>query len=277
MMNRPRLDELLVARGFFSSVHDAAAAVLAGSVVVGEHRETSAGKRVSPDVPIRLKAGKEKDRLGYASRGGGKLAAALDAFGIDAAGMNCADLGCSTGGFTDCLLQRGAAHVSSIDVGRADFDWKLRNDERVSLFERTNVRGIDARAVGAPFDLVVADLSFIRLESVLPDVFGLLGPGGLFVSLVKPQFEADKDQVCDGGVVKDSAVHEEVLMRVSAACAAQGLSVRGLTFSPVQGPKGNREFLLLTVRESGSDASQSTVDADEIHRVVRAAHDALGG
>ena len=277
MTNRPRLDELLVARGFFSSVHDAAAAVLAGSVVVGEHRETSAGKRVSPDVPIRLKAGKEKDRLGYASRGGGKLAAALDAFGIDATGMNCADLGCSTGGFTDCLLQRGAAHVSSIDVGRADFDWKLRNDERVSLFERTNVRGIDARAVGAPFDLVVADLSFIRLESVLPDVFGLLGPGGLFVSLVKPQFEADKDQVCDGGVVKDSAVHEEVLMRVSAACAAQGLSVRGLTFSPVQGPKGNREFLLLTVRESGSDASQSTIDADEIHRVVRAAHDALGG
>lgn len=277
MTRRPRLDELLVARGLFPNVHDAQAAVLAGSVVVGEHRETSAGKRVAEDVAIRLKAGKEKDRLGYASRGGGKLAAALDAFGIDPTGMSCADLGCSTGGFTDCLLQHGAAHVSSIDVGRADFDWRLRNDERVSLFERTNVRGIDATAVGAPFDLVVADLSFIRLESVLADVVRLLGPAGRFVSLVKPQFEADREQVLEGGVVRDAAVHEQVLARVCAACAQHGLVVSGLTFSPVQGPKGNVEFLLLSAFDSASAADGMAFDAEEIRRVVRASHDALGG
>lgn len=277
MTRKPRLDELLVARGFFPNVHDAQAAVLAGSVVVGEHRETSAGKRVDEDVPIRLKAGKEKDRLGYASRGGGKLAAALDAFAVDPTGANCADLGCSTGGFTDCLLQRGAAHVSSIDVGRADFDWRLRNDARVSLFERTNVRGIDAEAVGAPFDLVVADLSFIRLESVLADVVRLLGPAGQFISLVKPQFEVDRDDVGEGGVVGDPAVHEQVLKRLAGTLPQHGLQARALAYSPVQGPKGNIEFLLLCAKDPAVEVAESPVGTETIHRVVTAAHDALGG
>lgn len=276
MRDTARLDELLVKRGLFDNVHDAQAAVLAGEVVVGEHRETSAGKRVRTDVPVRLKAGKEKDRLGFASRGGAKLAAALEAFSLDVAGRRCADLGCSTGGFTDCLLQRGAVHVSAVDVGHADFDWRLRNDARVALFERTNVRGIDVAHVGGPFSLVVADLSFIRLESVLCDVRRLLEDDGLFVALVKPQFELSRDEVGEGGIVRSPELHVHVLERVCRAFSEDGLAPRALAYSPVKGPKGNIEFLLLAEKRVQAPAAGG-VDAEQIRSVVRRAHDALGG
>ena len=181
MSQKPRLDELLVRRGFFPDVHAAQAAV---------HRETSAGRRLREDVPMRLKVQKDKDRLGFVSRGGGKLAAALEAFSFDPAGLSCVDLGASTGGFTDCLLQHGAHRVSAVDVGTNQFDWGLRNDARVSVFEQTNVVGIDVAAVGGPFDLAVSDLSFISLTRVLADVARLLVEDGSFIALIKPQFEA---------------------------------------------------------------------------------------
>lgn len=274
---KPRLDELLVQRGYFSDIHAATAAVLAGEVIVGEHRETSAGKRLAPDVPIRLKRGKEKDRLGFVSRGGGKLEAALSAFPVDPAGLSCVDLGASSGGFTDCLLQHGAAHVSAVDVGTNQFDWRLRNDPRVSVFEQTNVVGIDVAAVGGPFDMAVADLSFIRLESVLEDVFRLLKPGAPFISLVKPQFEVAHADVGDHGIVRDAALHGQAVAGVCAYAAGHGFDVRGLTWSPVQGTKGNIEFLLWAERAADEAAGSCTIGQGEIQRVVARAHEELGG
>lgn len=276
MARRPRLDELLVSRGLFSSVHDARAAVLAGEVVVGEHRETAAGLRVDPGVPVRLKAGKEKDRLGFASRGGAKLDAALAVFPVDPAGLSCADLGASSGGFTDCLLQHGAAHVAAIDVGTNQLAWSLRTDARVSVFEQTNVVGIDVAAVGGPFDLAVADLSFIRLESVISDVMGLLRPGAAFVSLVKPQFEVDRSQVEAGGIVRDPSSQAAVLARVAEAAFSAGLSCRGLAFSPVRGTKGNIEFLLWCERPHAGSSPRATIGDEDIRRVVDEAHRTLG-
>lgn len=280
MARKPRLDELLVARGFFASVHEAQAAVLAGEVVVGEHRETSAGKRLDSGVSIRLKSKKEKDRMGFASRGGGKLEAALCAFPVDPAGMRCVDLGASTGGFTDCLLQHGAARVSAVDVGTNQFAWRLRQDPRVEVFEQTDVRGIDVARVGGPFDLAVADLSFVRLESVLSDVRRLLNPGASFISLVKPQFEVARSEVGERGVVRDPELHASAIGGVLCAAAQAGFEPRGLTWSPVKGPKGNIEFLLWSKRlgtESGARASMESIDNGEVERVVAEAHERLGG
>lgn len=276
MTRKPRLDELLVARGLFPNVHDARAAVLAGEVVVGEHRETSAGRRLDADVPLRLKARKEKDALGFASRGGAKLEAALGAFPVDPAGLSCADLGASTGGFTDCLLQHGAAHVAAIDVGTNQLAWGLRRDPRVSSFEQTNVSGIDVAAVGGPFGLVTADLSFIRLETVLGDVVRLLGPGASFLTLVKPQFEVARGEVGAGGIVRGASLHEKALAGVVEAAGEAGLACRGLAFSPVRGAKGNIEFLLWAQRAPRAGGESATMGADEIRRVVAAAHEKLG-
>ena len=171
-----RLDELLEQRGYFDSVHDAAAAVIAGEVIVGEHRAASPGMSVRADAAIRLKAG--KGRGGFVSRGGLKLDRALDCFGIDPSGLSCVDLGASTGGFTDCLLRRGARGVVAVDVNAGQFDWGLRNDERVTLYERTNIRNVGACDIDGPFDLAVADLSFISLVTVMGDIVGFLKPGG---------------------------------------------------------------------------------------------------
>lgn len=279
MTAKLRLDELLVRRGFFDDVHDAQAAVMAGEVVVGEHRETSAGLRVGEDAPIRLKSSKKFSRGGFASRGGVKLDHALGVFHVDVSGLRCADLGCSTGGFTDCLLQRGASRVCAVDVGRADFDWKLRNDPRVSLFERTNVRGIDVALVGGPFELVVADLSFIRLASVLPDVARLLEPAGMFVSLVKPQFELSAGQVGEGGVVREASSHVKALRELDGALGSCGLVALSYCYSPIAGAKGNIEFFVQAAPLGsglGEGLSASAAE-NEIERVVDEAHVALGG
>lgn len=272
MTKRPRLDELLVSRGLFDNVHDAQAAVLAGEVVVGEHRETSAGLRVDPKVPVRLKRGKEKDRLGFVSRGGGKLEAALEAFSFEVAGLSCADLGCSSGGFTDCLLQHGAVHVSAVDVGHADFDWSLRQDARVSLYERTNVIGLAPEAIGGPFDLVVADLSFVSLARASESIASLVRPGGSFIGLVKPQFELAKSEVGQGGVVTDEMAHERAIEHALSALTDRGLYPCGLTYSPLKGPKGNIEFLCWAKRAASKGERQGSIYADDVSRVVRAAH-----
>ncbi len=273
MRVKPRLDELLVERGLCASLHDAQAAVMAGEVVVGEHRADSSGMRLCPDVQIRMKG----RACPFVSRGGLKLAGALDAFCVDVRGMRCADLGCSTGGFTDCLLSRGAERVAAVDVGRADFDWGLRHDPRVSLFENTNVRGLSAEAVGGLVDLVSADLSFISLCAVLPDIRALLAERGQAVLLVKPQFELPSHLVGAGGVVRDAAAHEQAVCSVADAAREAGLDACGLCFSPVTGRKGNIEFFLHLKSSGKPHAPCATIGTEEVRAVVARAHEKLEG
>jgi 23S rRNA (cytidine1920-2'-O)/16S rRNA (cytidine1409-2'-O)-methyltransferase len=184
----------------------------------------------------------------YVSRGGHKLAGALDSFDIKVEGVRALDVGASTGGFTDCLLQRGAAHVTALDVGYGQLAWRVRQDERVRVMERTNIRSIGADTLGAPFDVIVVDVSFISLAKVLPHIVPLLAEEGDLVALVKPQFEVGKGRVGKKGVVRDSAAHEDVLGSVVHAVHEHGLVTRGLTWSPLKGPEGNIEFWLWAAR-----------------------------
>lgn len=195
---------------------------------------------VGPDAAVRLLGPPAR----FVSRGGEKLEGALAAFEVAVAGRRCLDAGASTGGFTDCLLQRGAASVVALDVGYGQLDWRIRNDERVEVVERTNVRHVHPQQLGDPFDVVVADLSFISLVTVAPALAALGKPGTDFVLLVKPQFEAGRDKVGRGGVVKDSQVHRACVQRVATAMAATGYPARGVVLSTLLGPAGNREFLL---------------------------------
>src|SRR5512136_1364257 len=219
-MQKERLDVLLVSRGLAESRAVAQKLILAGEVFVGENRADKPGTTVAVDSPIRIRAG-----LPFVSRGGSKLQAALDAFELDVTGLTCADVGASTGGFTDCLLQRGAARVYAIDVGYGQLAWKLRRDPRVVVMERTNARYLESLA--EPVDLATIDASFISLTLILPKVYGWLKPDGQAVTLVKPQFEAGRDQVDKGGVVRDPAVHMGVLRRVLTWANAQGLTPLG--------------------------------------------------
>ena len=264
-MTRSRIDAVLVDRGLFASRERARAAVLAGEVRVAGEVVTKAGHQVDGDAPIEVA---EKQR--FVSRGGEKLLGALEAFGLDVAGTRAVDVGASTGGFTDCLLQRGADSVVAVDVGYGQLAWPLRTDPRVTVFERLNIRAADPVELGAPFDLVVIDVSFISLRVVLPHVLALLGEEGQLVALVKPQFEAGKGRVGKRGVVKDPTVHVDVLRAAIGAVREGGFVVRGLTYSPIKGPEGNIEFWMWAAR-----AGQATGITPE--SVVAAAHTELGG
>jgi len=231
------LDLLLVQRGLAESRERAQALIRAGQVLVDDQVADKPGRRVPSNAALRLRS-----RLPYVSRGGLKLEAALNAFGLDVAGWVVADVGASTGGFTDCLLQRGAARVYAIDVGYGQLAWKLRRDPRVVVMERTNIRFLES--LPEPVDLATVDVSFIGLELVLPAVMRLLKPQGQIVALVKPQFEAGRRQVGKGGVVRDPAVHRQVLTRLIEWAVEHGLRVLGLIPSPITGPRGNVEFLL---------------------------------
>jgi 23S rRNA (cytidine1920-2'-O)/16S rRNA (cytidine1409-2'-O)-methyltransferase len=247
-----RLDTLLVQRGLAECREKARAIIMAGSVVVGERPALKPGTLVATDADIRVLAGPR-----YVSRGGDKLAHALDAFALDVRGLTAADAGASTGGFTDCLLQRGAARVYAIDVGRGLLDWRLRQDPRVVVMEGVNVRYLESlpvrpacpagRQAGLPEkgDLATIDVSFISLEKVIPPLVAVLREGGRIVALVKPQFQARREEVGKGGVVRDSQVHAAVLGRLIAWCVGHGLRLLGLTTSPLLGPAGNKEFFLL--------------------------------
>ncbi len=221
---------------------------MAGAVVVGEARVDKPGALVDPAAPIRLKEGAAPQR--YVSRGALKLEGALAAFPIDPRGRVCADLGASTGGFTDLLLQRGAARVYAIDVGYGQLHARLRADPRVVVRERENARQLTAEALGEPVDLVVGDLSFISLRLILPAVKAILRPGGEAILLVKPQFEVGKGEVGKGGVVRDDAKRRGALEAVAAAARALGFEVLGHAESPIEGPAGNREWLLALRREA---------------------------
>jgi 23S rRNA (cytidine1920-2'-O)/16S rRNA (cytidine1409-2'-O)-methyltransferase len=232
---KKRLDVLLVERGLVESRERAQQLIRAGQVLVEEWVVDKPGTRVSPEAAIRLRA-----TLPYASRGGLKLEAALAGFGIEVVGKVALDVGASTGGFTDCLLQHGAARVYAVDVGYGQLAWKLRRDPRVVVLERTNIRYLEG--LPEPVDLATVDVSFISLELVLPVVIKLLKPRRVIVALIKPQFEAGREQVGKGGVVRDPAVHRAVLRKILGWARDHGLAVRGLMRSPLLGPAGNVEF-----------------------------------
>ena len=264
-MTRSRIDAVLVDRGLFASRERARAAVLAGEVRVSGEVVTKAGHQIDSDAPIELA---EKQR--FVSRGGEKLLGALESFKLDVSGMHVVDVGASTGGFTDCVLQRGASSVAAVDVGYGQLAWSLRTDSRVTVFERLNIRAADPTVLGAPFDLVVTDVSFISLRIVLPHLLALLGEDGQLVALVKPQFEAGKGRVGKRGVVRDPAVHEDVLRATVDAAQEGGLVVRGLAYSPIKGPQGNIEFWMWAARTG--EAKDVGVES-----LVAAAHAMLGG
>ena len=238
-MARVRIDRLLVDRGLVESREQAARHLLAGEVLVNGKRVDKAGAVVGPDVAVELQG-----RAPFVSRGGEKLAHALDGFRVKVAGRVCLDVGASTGGFTDCLLQRGAARVYAVDVGTAQIDAKLRKDPRVIVMEQTNARALDPRIFGEQPTLAVIDVSFISLEKVLPAVFGVLAPRGEALALVKPQFEVGREAVGKGGVVRDPTLHRASVARLARFAVLRGWHVLGVTASPLRGAKGNREFFL---------------------------------
>jgi 23S rRNA (cytidine1920-2'-O)/16S rRNA (cytidine1409-2'-O)-methyltransferase len=237
-MAKFRLDQLLVDRGLADTREKAKALILAGSVRVNEQKADKPGHNFPDDVRIEVTA-----RLPYVSRGGFKLAAALDHFKIDVTGWNCLDVGASTGGFTDCLLQRGAARVVAVDVGHGQIDWKLRTDPRVDLREGVNARFLSKEDFPVPFDLAVCDASFISTTLLLPAICPLLSERGEMVILVKPQFEVERDEVGKGGIVRDPALHQAACDRVRGAVEHLGFTAE-ITDSPILGAEGNREFLL---------------------------------
>jgi 23S rRNA (cytidine1920-2'-O)/16S rRNA (cytidine1409-2'-O)-methyltransferase len=240
-MPKQRLDQALVERGLAESRTQAQALILAGLVFSGERRLDKAGDQVTQDTAIEVR-GKPHP---WVSRGGLKLVGGLDTFGFDPTGRTAIDVGASTGGFTDVLLTRGATHVFAVDVGHGQLHWKLRNDPRVTVLERTNARHLDATHVPQPVNAVVCDASFIGLETVLPAALNLAVPGAFCVALIKPQFEVGKGRVGKGGIVRDPALHAEVCDRIGAWLAARpGWSVRGIIPSPIEGPDGNVEFLI---------------------------------
>jgi 23S rRNA (cytidine1920-2'-O)/16S rRNA (cytidine1409-2'-O)-methyltransferase len=237
---KERLDKLVLERGLAPSRERAKALIMAGQVVVNDHLADKAGVMVETTAEIRLKG----EPLQYVSRGGLKLAQGLDLFGIDVAGVLALDVGASTGGFTDCLLQRGARGVIAVDVGYGQLAWKLREDPRVLSLEKTNIRHLEPETLPEVPDMAVIDASFISLDKVLPPTLRLIKEGGIIVALIKPQFEVGRGQVGKGGVVRDEKKHLEVVAAITALAQRLGLAVLGLCDSPILGPKGNKEFLI---------------------------------
>jgi 23S rRNA (cytidine1920-2'-O)/16S rRNA (cytidine1409-2'-O)-methyltransferase len=263
---RLRLDAELVRRGLARSREHASELIAAHRVKVSGAVATKPATGVTTDLAIVVAA--DPDRPDYVSRGGHKLAGALDAFepaGLAVRGRRCLDAGASTGGFTDVLLRRGAAQVVAVDVGYGQLAWKLQQDERVDVHDRMNVRELTPEAIGGPVDLVVGDLSFISLELVLDALLGVTAADGDLALMVKPQFEVGKDRVGKGGVVRDLALRAEAVTSVADAAARRGWGARSVTTSPLPGPAGNVEFFLW-LRQG-----PATITADDIDEVVRAA------
>ena len=256
---RVRLDSLLAERGLFASRSRAAAAVIAGQVHVGAGRATAVkpGQLVAADVEVEVDTPAQ-----YVSRGGVKLANALDALSLDPSGRHALDVGASTGGFTDCLLQRGAAHVVALDVAYGELDWRLRNDDRVTVIERANARALSRDQLPYAPDLVVIDVSFISLAKVLPAVLGVAAEQFDCLAMVKPQFEVGRGRVGKGGVVRDPALRREAIASVAGRAQQLGASVQGFAPSGLPGPAGNREtFLWLAeTARGGADVSLAEVD-----------------
>jgi 23S rRNA (cytidine1920-2'-O)/16S rRNA (cytidine1409-2'-O)-methyltransferase len=261
---RRRLDGELVRRGLVSSRARAVEAIEAGRVLVAGATASTPARQVAADEAVVVLAADGE----YVSRGGHKLAAALDAFAVDVRDRRAVDVGASTGGFTDCMLQRGAAHVYAVDVGRGQLAWSLRQDPRVTVMERTNVRDLHTGALQPPPDLCAADVSFISLRTVAPNLLMITAPQGDFVLLVKPQYEAGPARVGRGGIVRDPEVHATVLQEVVTALDERGLGVRAVVPSPLRGADGNVEFLAHAHRTAATVTTTALLDA------VRQAHEA---
>lgn len=265
MKHKERLDVLMVEKGLCESRSRAQALIMSGEVYVAGQKCDKAGTPVEVEAEIEVRG----NACPYVSRGGLKLEKALRDFGVDPTGFVCSDSGASTGGFTDCLLQKGAKKVFAIDVGYGQLAWSIRTDPRVVCMERTNIRYVTPEQLGEPLDLSVVDVSFISLRIVLPAIKALLKPTGQILCLIKPQFEAGKDKVGKKGVVRDPATHVEVLESFLALARELNLTVRNLTFSPVKGPEGNIEFLgHLSMLPEGA------IEPD-VAALVRAAHETL--
>lgn len=247
-MTKERLDKILVQKGLAASRDRARALILAGQVVVDDHRVDKAGTQIDTEAEIRLKG----EDLRYVSRGGLKLEGALDQFKLDVNGRIAMDVGASTGGFTDCLLQRGAEQVFAVDVGYGQLAWKLREDKRVINLERCNIRDLSIDQLDAIPDLAVIDASFISLSKVLPPTLDLLAGQAEVVALIKPQFEVGKGQVGKGGIVRDESLQQGVVEKISLLAESLGCRVAGVIDSPILGQKGNREFLIHLKRSSSS-------------------------
>lgn len=259
-----RADQLLVNKGLVSGRERAKTTIMSGSVYVGEERVDKPGQLLREDAEITVRGEPNK----FVSRGGLKLEKALDTFEIDVSGLNIIDVGASTGGFTDCLLRRGAAHVWAVDVGYGQLAWSLRNDPRVSVLERTNIRYLSPDSIGQSLDMAVIDVSFISLKLVLPSVRQILKDDCKVVCLIKPQFEAGRELVGKKGVVRSPDVHEQVIEQFVEHARSTGLGVRGLTYSPIRGPEGNIEYL-------GFLSPADGYDAPPINQIVGEAHTCL--
>ena len=264
-MKKERLDLLLVEQGYFSSRERAKATIMAGKVLVNEVKIEKAGTMVPADGTIRI--------LGeihpFVSRGGLKLQKGLAEFDISLKGLVMADIGASTGGFTDCALQAGAKKVYAIDVGYGQLDWKIRQDSRVVVWERTNIRNVILESFEDPIGFVGIDVSFISLGLVLPVVKEFLDSAGKVICLIKPQFEAGKERVGKNGVVRDQKVHQAVLHEVLTKISQIGFSIQGLSFSPIRGPEGNIEFLAYL---DLSEISSFSIEEEAIQKLVERAH-----
>ncbi len=254
-----RLDTAVFGRGFAESREKAKAYIMAGVVYVNNQKADKPGMTIKPDDILEVR----DNPLKYVSRGGLKLEKAIDSFGIKLDNMICADIGASTGGFTDCMLQNGAEKVYAIDVGYGQLAWKLRTDKRVINLERTNFRYVTQKEIPDLLDFASVDVSFISLSIIIPALYPLLKRGGRAVCLIKPQFEAGKEKVGKKGVVRDPAVHKEVIEKILDVMKTNNLSVLGLDFSPVKGPEGNIEYLIF-VEKNNVVSENDTINIDDV-------------
>ncbi len=265
--NKTRLDLAVFERGHTESREKAKALIMAGAVYVNGQKQLKAGTTVTDEDVIEVRG----EKMPYVSRGGFKLEKAMDEFGLELTGKTCMDIGASTGGFTDCMLQNGAVRVYAIDVGYGQLAWKLRTDERVVNLERTNFRYVTEEEVPEPVDFASVDVSFISLKIILPVLRERLTDGGRAVCLIKPQFEAGRENVGKKGVVRDKNVHRDVIDAITGFALENGFSLLGLTFSPIKGPEGNIEYLMY-IEKSEAPVRKTDVTAAAL---ADASHEAL--
>ena len=265
---KERLDILLVEKGICESREKAKTNIMAGLIFVDGQRVDKAGEKVKVDADIVFKG----EKLKYVSRGGLKLEKAMKTFGIDLTDKVCMDIGASTGGFTDCMLQNNASKVFAVDVGYGQFAWKLRTDERVACMEKTNIRYVTPEDIGVALDFASIDVSFISLRTIMPAVKALLGDKGEVVALIKPQFEAGRDKVGKKGVVRDKEVHLEVIDRIINFLIENELNVLGLSYSPIKGPEGNREYLVYFTKDKEKEGN---FELSQIEDIVNESHSQL--
>ena len=265
---KERLDILLVEKGICESREKAKTNIMAGLIFVDGQRVDKAGEKVKVDADIVFKG----EKLKYVSRGGLKLEKAMKTFGIDLTNKVCMDIGASTGGFTDCMLQNNASKVFAVDVGYGQFAWKLRTDERVVCMEKTNIRYVTPEDIGVALDFASIDVSFISLRTIMPAVKALLGDKGEVVALIKPQFEAGRDKVGKKGVVRDKEVHLEVINTIINFLLENEFNVLGLSYSPIKGPEGNREYLVYFTKDKEREGN---FELSQIEDIVNESHSQL--